>query len=641
MFDPELWHSQRRAWILARLAEIQPASVLDLGCGAGRLLATLARPPRTLAPPHPSISPPPSSALPPPSSVLPASVPLLAPDSAPRLLTGLDVSRPKLDQAHARLGAVLASDDPHQPRFAPIDVRLLEGNLAQHDPGLEGYDAVVATEVYVRHFSSAPFCRRALTWPSRAAPRRIEHLSEPVAQAFAPEVLGRLRPTVALLTTPNYAFHVHLDQEPVGKDQVDEPDAGAPLRTDPTGKTARKFRHADHQFEWTPGEFRRWAVRAARAHGYFAEIGGIGGPMDLRADNVPLGETGDIPAWDGGGAEGSSQGWRLPPPRDAPDAPPSPRGSWSTGSQSPLLFPIDEPNTDPDQEALDVSYATHVAVFWRIPPREHSASRSRSSGTGSSSRGRGRGRGGSVSSPSTPSVPVHAGKNLTPSFPPGTIASPVDEERGRKLGPTRPLPEASAPAANEESPDAQAHELPEDDDEDADDGRQVRSRQPARLTFLNDLVHSRPPSNKSTVHDVVAELHADPAISTPPDYAEVRTLSQNKVGSLMPPRIPLSTLWSDVEVRRACRGRADHLLLALGLPLPPPTARPRGYVQAHKAACRRSALPAPISHPSTGNKASDRGILATNADRTWSLSVLGEPASAGQVWLMYTPPSAP
>lgn len=457
-----------------------------------------------------------------------------------------------------------------------------------------------------------------------------------------------------LLTTPNYAFHVHLDQEPLGKDQVDDPSDGqhgASLQVDPTGKTERKFRHADHQFEWTPGEFRRWAVGAARAHGYVAEIGGIGGSMDVRASastyaTIQQSNDTDLPRWDGGGSEGNSQGWRLPPPKDAPDAPPS----EDDGS---LLFALDEGTPDPEQEALDVSYATHVAVFWRIPSRP-SSSRSRSSGTTSShSRGRAvghwgpHGRAPNASSPSTSAVPTHASRS------PGSTTLGTDDRRGRSkiATPLHATAGAAATAATvaAEPEDGEPFDQSdgEEEEDDPDDGRRVRSREPARLTFLGDLLHSRSPVRKSTVHELVAHLHATPQLAsrTPSDQAVLDAV-QSFLTSTHGTSTTLQALWDDPTVRLASRARVDTLLHSLGLPLPAPLPQPRGWLQAQVATRRRS-TPSVLSPGPTyvrTDQPSSSGVLATSADRLWSLTL--EPNSSpsstpltDHVVLTYTPPS--
>lgn len=509
---------------------------------------------------------------------------------------------------------------------------------------------------------------------------RIEHLSEPVAQAFAPEVLGRLRPKIVLLTTPNYAFHVHLDHEPLGKDQVgdltdgqSQPGASL-LQVDPTGKTERKFRHADHQFEWTPGEFRRWAVRAARAHGYVAEIGGIGGSMDVRTlasdttDSTTIGRSSndpssEFPRWDGGGSLGNSQGWRLPPPKDAPDAPPS-SAEEEDGS---LLFALDEGPPDPEQVVMDVSYATHVAVFWRIPTRA-SSSGSRSSGTTSHSRGRAaghwgsQGRGPNASSPSTSTVPTHASRS-----PASTTTSGTDDRRGRSKVATPLNATATAVAADSKEPkDGEPSDQTdgggeEEEEEDPDDGRRVRSREPACLTFLGDLLHNtRSPVRKSTVHEVVAQLHATPRLASGcPSYdtATVVSAVQSFLARCTPGNPPSSTctlqaLWDDANVRLASCARVDHLLHSLGLPLPAPLPQPRGWVQAQVAARRRSTpsiLPPGPTYVGANQQLSS-GVLATSPDRTWSLALetnrsSSPPSScnnlsADHVILTYTPTPA-
>ncbi len=81
-------------------------------------------------------------------------------------------------------------------------------------------------------------------------------------------MLGRLRPKLLLVTTPNYAFHVHFNRDPHNH--------GDPGFPDPTGKTSRRFRHSDHKFEWTTAEFRQWCHRIAKEYGYQVEVGGVG-----------------------------------------------------------------------------------------------------------------------------------------------------------------------------------------------------------------------------------------------------------------------------------------------------------------------------------------------------------------------------
>jgi len=62
---------------------------------------------------------------------------------------------------------------------------------------------------------------------------------------------------------------------------------------DPTGRTARVFRHSDHKFEWTRDEFKSWCISQAEEWGYDVEYGGIGRSIDpdpWGRDLTPSGE---------------------------------------------------------------------------------------------------------------------------------------------------------------------------------------------------------------------------------------------------------------------------------------------------------------------------------------------------------------
>ena len=72
-----------------------------------------------------------------------------------------------------------------------------------------------------------------------------------------------------LLSTPSYDFNARFIA----------PDAPLTARSgwpDPTGRTERVFRHADHKFEWTREQFARWCADVAAQWGYTVEIDGVG-----------------------------------------------------------------------------------------------------------------------------------------------------------------------------------------------------------------------------------------------------------------------------------------------------------------------------------------------------------------------------
>lgn len=108
---------------------------------------------------------------------------------------------------------------------------------------------------------------------------RIEHLSEDVTDTFAPVLLGNYAPRLLLLTTPCFDFNERFSAP-------GEENFGF---ADPTGRTTRIFRHADHKFEWTVDECAKWCKAAADEWGYEVVIDGVGRPTT----KDPWGRDGD------------------------------------------------------------------------------------------------------------------------------------------------------------------------------------------------------------------------------------------------------------------------------------------------------------------------------------------------------------
>jgi 3' terminal RNA ribose 2'-O-methyltransferase Hen1 len=126
-------------------------------------------------------------------------------------ITGVDVSARALEQAARRLRL----DRRPDPR-----VSLLHSPLTYRDTRLQGYDAAALVEV-------------------------VEHFDPPRLEAVEANVFGSAAPRCVVVTTPNAEYNRRWETLPAGE-----------------------FRHADHRFEWTRGEFAAWASRVAEAHGY-------------------------------------------------------------------------------------------------------------------------------------------------------------------------------------------------------------------------------------------------------------------------------------------------------------------------------------------------------------------------------------
>ncbi len=143
-------------------------------------------------------------------------------EPAIRSVTGLDVSHQALEAARGRLRLDTL---PAQQRER---ITLLHGSLTYTDKRLSGYDAAVAMEV-------------------------IEHIDTPWLDAFEEAVFGAAKPGAVLITTPNADYNTLFDGLPAGA-----------------------FRHKDHRFEWTRGQFQAWSRQVADRRKYDVRFQDIG-----------------------------------------------------------------------------------------------------------------------------------------------------------------------------------------------------------------------------------------------------------------------------------------------------------------------------------------------------------------------------
>lgn len=152
---------QRADAVMAVLAAENATSVIDLGCGPGRLLERLVR------------------------------------DRALTRVTGVDVSVVALERAHRRTcrGCDPGGGRGHRPLSAtvggavggagtPPRPALLAGSVVYRDRRFSGYDAAVLMEV-------------------------VEHLDPSRLPAMEASVFGAARPRVVVVTTPNVEYNAH------------------------------------------------------------------------------------------------------------------------------------------------------------------------------------------------------------------------------------------------------------------------------------------------------------------------------------------------------------------------------------------------------------------------------------------------
>ncbi|WP_394841219.1 3' terminal RNA ribose 2'-O-methyltransferase Hen1 [Pendulispora brunnea] len=167
--------------VVAELHALGAHSVIDLGCGEGKLLRALLR------------------------------------EKAFTRLVGVDASLRALEIARQRL-----------ERERKERVELMQGALTYRDARFRGFDAAALVEV-------------------------IEHVDPSRLAALEGVVFGDARPGSVIVTTPNAEYNVLFESLPAGR-----------------------YRHSDHRFEWTRGEFAAWVSRVATTHGYETRVQGIG-----------------------------------------------------------------------------------------------------------------------------------------------------------------------------------------------------------------------------------------------------------------------------------------------------------------------------------------------------------------------------
>lgn len=142
-------------------------------------------------------------------------------------IIGSDVSASVLAKAARALNLREASDRQRER------VQLVQSSVTYQDDRLASLDAIVLMEV-------------------------IEHVDPERLPALEASVFGAASPGAVVVTTPNDDYNALFESLAAGA-----------------------FRHTDHRFEWSRGEFAAWADGVALRHGYTVEYRTVG---DVDAD---------------------------------------------------------------------------------------------------------------------------------------------------------------------------------------------------------------------------------------------------------------------------------------------------------------------------------------------------------------------
>ncbi len=137
-------------------------------------------------------------------------------------IIGADVSTLALERAEQRL---------HTERSHIKErVKLIQAGATYRDERFKGLDAAAVVEV-------------------------IEHLDPQRLRSFERVLFEFAKPGTVVVTTPNAEYNVKWESLPAGD-----------------------FRHYDHRFEWSRGQFESWGLGVADRNGYTVRFMGIGPP---------------------------------------------------------------------------------------------------------------------------------------------------------------------------------------------------------------------------------------------------------------------------------------------------------------------------------------------------------------------------
>ncbi|KAF3332305.1 small RNA 2'-O-methyltransferase-like isoform X1 [Carex littledalei] len=160
-------------------------------------------------------------------------------------LVGVDISVRSLTRAAKVLHQKLSKNCPM--RACLRSAVLYDGSIMDFDARLYNFDIGTCLEV-------------------------IEHMEEEQAQQFGDIALSKFCPKILIVSTPNYEYNPILQRSSLPNKEED------PEEKEKPGPC--KFRNHDHKFEWTRGQFEKWANDLATKHGYGVEFSGVGGSGD-------------------------------------------------------------------------------------------------------------------------------------------------------------------------------------------------------------------------------------------------------------------------------------------------------------------------------------------------------------------------
>ncbi|XP_078158045.1 small RNA 2'-O-methyltransferase-like [Carex rostrata] len=100
----------------------------------------------------------------------------------------------------------------------------------------------------------------------------IQEMEEEQAQQFVDIILSKFCPKILIVSTPNYEYNPIFQRSSLPNKEED------PEEREKAGPC--KLRNLSHKFEWTRGQFEKWANDLATKHGYGVEFSGVGGSGD-------------------------------------------------------------------------------------------------------------------------------------------------------------------------------------------------------------------------------------------------------------------------------------------------------------------------------------------------------------------------